>query len=256
VNKTSAYSSGRISDFATVAEIAQHLHGRKSGAGWVARCPAHDDTNPSLSLRYADGKVLAHCHAGCEQASVIAALKASGLWPEHVRRERRAIVAMYDYRDETGQLLYQVVRTEPKGFFQRRPDGHGGWINKKSKRQVLYRLREMLENPIVFVVEGEKDVETLRQHGFVATTNSGGAGKWRDEFSQCFRHKEVLILPDADAPGWRHALDIARSIVGIAARVQMIELPLAKDPAEWFARGHSELELIALVEEGSEACHQ
>ncbi|MBA7632893.1 hypothetical protein ES703_40449 [subsurface metagenome] len=56
-----------------------------------------------------------------------------------------AIVATYDYRDESGELLYQVVRYEPKDFRQRRPDGKGGWIwNLNNTRRVLYRLQELL----------------------------------------------------------------------------------------------------------------
>ena len=41
---------------------------------------------------------------------------------------RRRIVATYDYTYPTGDLLFQVVRFEPKGFSQRRPDGEGNWI--------------------------------------------------------------------------------------------------------------------------------
>jgi putative DNA primase/helicase len=238
----------------TAADIAKHLAGRKAGSGWVARCPAHDDRTPSLSLKDADGCVLVHCHAGCAQSAVVEALKRLALWPERDASPKRTIVATYAYTDEAASLLYQVDRYHPKGFRQRRPDDAGGWVRTAGERQVLYRLRKVLEAPIVFVVEGEKDCEALRDHGFVATTNSGGAGKWGEEFNQYFHGKEVLILPDADPPGWRHALDIARSIVGIAADVKMIELPHAKDPAEWFARGHSELELIRLVEEASETC--
>src|SRR6185312_8947072 len=146
--------------------IARALKARRSGTGWIAKCPAHDDRNPSLSIRDADGKVLFHCHAGCGQHEVIEALKGRGLWAERPAKARRKIVATYDYTDEAGQLLYQVVRTEPKGFFQRRPDGDGGWINRKCKRQVLFHLPEVVEAPIVFVAEGEKDVETLRSQGF------------------------------------------------------------------------------------------
>ena len=66
----------------TADEIGQALRGRKSGTGWVAHCPAHNDHRPSLSIREADdGKILVHCHAGCEQERVIAALRSRGLWP-------------------------------------------------------------------------------------------------------------------------------------------------------------------------------
>jgi putative DNA primase/helicase len=65
------------------AEIGAALGGRKSGRGWSACCPAHDDRTPSLSIQDADdGRVLVHCHAGCDQARVIAALQSRGLWPK------------------------------------------------------------------------------------------------------------------------------------------------------------------------------
>ena len=63
--------------------IAYALGGRKAGSGWTARCPAHEDRTPSLSIRDSnDGKVLVRCHAGCEQEQVIAALRSRGLWTE------------------------------------------------------------------------------------------------------------------------------------------------------------------------------
>ena len=64
----------------TAETIARALGGRKAGCGWTARCPAHDDREPSLSIRDADRKVLVHCHAGCDQRDVVAALKERGLW--------------------------------------------------------------------------------------------------------------------------------------------------------------------------------
>ena len=63
------------------SEIGRALNGRKVGGCWMARCPAHKDRNPSLSIRASnDGKVLVHCHAGCDQGDVIAALRGLGLW--------------------------------------------------------------------------------------------------------------------------------------------------------------------------------
>jgi len=68
-----------------IAEIiAVALGGRKAGQGWTARCPAHDDRKPSLSISEGDdGKVLVRCHAGCDQERVIAALRSRGLWAEN-----------------------------------------------------------------------------------------------------------------------------------------------------------------------------
>lgn len=232
------------------AEIARNLHGRKLPSGWVARCPAHDDHNPSLSLKDADdGRILVKCHASCSQTAVIDALKAKGLWPERERRQGGVIVATYDYTDEHGNLLYQVVRYQPKDFKQRRPDGCGGWIWRKGARRVLYRLPEVLEAPIVFVVEGERDVETLRSHGFVATTSAGGAkAAWLPAFTESLRGREVILIPDNDEPGRARVLTIARALLGKAARLIVLELEDGKDITDWFARGHSETELIALVE--------
>lgn len=71
-----------------IHDIAAALHARRTGTGWIARCPAHEDGTPSLSLALTrNGRVLVHCHAGCTQADVIAALRDRGLWPEY-RSER------------------------------------------------------------------------------------------------------------------------------------------------------------------------
>jgi hypothetical protein len=74
--------------FPTTAEsIAEALGGRKVGTGWMARCPAHGDRKPSLSIAEGQGgTVLVHCHAGCDQRDVIAGLHASGLWGFGTRR--------------------------------------------------------------------------------------------------------------------------------------------------------------------------
>lgn len=237
------------------AAIARSLPcGRRSGSSWLACCPAHADRNPSLSLRDAPGgMVLVHCHAGCSQSDVVASLKEKGLWPESRSCQQRLIVAEYSYTDESGQLLYQVVRTEPKGFFQRYPDGAGGWINRKHPRQVLYRLPEVNRASIVFVVEGEKDADRLCDFGFRATTNAGGAhAPWTDEYTIALSGKDIILIPDRDVPGRSRVVRIARALLGSAARVRILELNDSKDIAEWFERGHSEVELINLIERNSE----
>ncbi|MBM4017429.1 MAG: DUF3987 domain-containing protein [Planctomycetes bacterium] len=147
--------------------------------------------------------------------------------PQGGRTESR-IVAVYDYRDAAGRLLFQVVRFEPKDFRQRRPDGTGGWVwNLKGVSRVPYRLPELLAaDPAtwVFVVEGEKDVESLIALGLVATCNPGGAGKWQDSFSETLRGRRVAVIPDGDAAGWTHAHDVARRLLGTAEMVKIVDL--------------------------------
>jgi 5S rRNA maturation endonuclease (ribonuclease M5) len=228
----------------TAGEICRVLGGRKIPSGFIAKCPAHDDKNPSLSITEKDGQILAHCHAGCSQERVIEALKSRGLWPEN-SNTKRTICSAYDYTDAAGKLLYQVVRFEPKAFAQRQPDGAGGWIWRKSPVQVLYRLREVIESSIVFVVEGEKDVETIRSHGLTATCEAGGANApWLPQFTEALRGREVVLIPDNDPPGRARVGRIARALLGSVARLVILELDGAKDASEWFAKGHSELELI------------
>ncbi|MBZ5677508.1 MAG: hypothetical protein LAP61_24965 [Acidobacteriia bacterium] len=234
----------------SAADIAKGLQkARKSGGGWVACCPAHDDGNPSLSLRDADGKILVHCHAGCDQDAIVGALKGLGLWPER-GEQAETIEAIYDYTDEHGELLYQIVRKPGKKFLQRYPDETGGWIWKKHPRQVLYHLREVLESPIVFVVEGEKDAEKLREHGFVATTNAGGAkAPWLQEFTAALAGREVILIPDNDGPGRQRVLRIARALTGKVARLIILTLEGhgVRDVSDWF-RDHSEVELISMLD--------
>src|SRR5262249_4153781 len=152
------------------------------------------------------------------------ALKAQGLWLKSKReRQPRQIAAIYDYRDEAGTLLYQVIRYQPKDFRQRRPDGKGDWIwNLVGVRRVLYLLPELTAAPEreVFIVEGEKDADLLANLGLQATTSAGGAGKWTDDFNGVLAGREVFILPDNDEPGRQHASAVARSLLASNPRPQ------------------------------------
>ena len=239
----------------TAQDIARSLGGKPIAGGFIARCPAHDDRNPSLSINDSNGSVLVCCHAGCPQTDVITALKDRGLWsltqPGGSVLPTKTITTTYDYTDKNGSLLYQVVRYEPKDFRQRRPDGRGGWVwNLRGTDRVLYRLREVVEAPIVFLVEGERDVETLRDWGFVATTAAGGTGaKWLPEFTQTLADKEVIVVPDSDQPGWKRAEVVSRALFGQVAKLKVLGLPDGiKDVTEFFEQGHSECELIATLE--------
>ena len=221
---------------------------RKSRTGWTACCPAHADATPSLSVTLGDdGRILLKCFAGCELAAIVAALKiaVADLFAGPAL-QTPAPDAVYEYRDERSDLLFQVVRGPGKRFRQRRPDAGGGWMwNLVGVRRVLYRLPELCAadpQAEVFVVEGEKDVETLRGLGLVATTNPQGAGKWRTDLGEPLRGRDVVVLPDNDEPGRKHAAEVARYLRGIARTIRIVELPGLPpkgDVSDWIAAGNT-----------------
>ena len=223
----------------------------------MALCPAHDDHSPSLSIKEGEnGHLLVHCFADCPTDQVCAVL---GITPRELgpiedgrsspdprkpKKSVRRIVATYDYTDEEETLLFQVVRFEPKYFCQRRPDGKGGWIyNLGDTRRVVYRLPRLInadKSETLFIAEGEKDTDRLLRLGVVATTNPGGAGKWRNEYTEAFRDRHVCLLPHNDLPGSRHAEAVANSLISEAASVRIVLLPnlLDKgDVSDWLDAG-------------------
>lgn len=169
------------------------------------------------------------------------------------------IAATYDYCSEAGQLLFQVVRLEPKSFRQRRPDptAPGGWTWKlEGTRRVLYRLPEVLAaiaaGEPVFIAEGEKDVAALVTHGFCAACNPGGAGKWLDDYTATLRGADVVLIADKDEPGRRHVALVAGKLHGTAKTLRTVELPdfnghPVKDAADFFAVGATAEDFRAVV---------
>lgn len=168
------------------------------------------------------------------------------------------ITAQFDYVDEHGEVLFQVVRFEPKDFRQRRPDGCGGWDWKLGDvRRVPYRLPQLLDagDRTIYIVEGEKDVHALERLGLVATCNPGGAGKWRADFAPYFQGADVVVLPDNDIAGEKHAADVAAKLKGTAQRVRIVPLPGLPpkgDPCDWIAAGGTLEELAKLADGAAE----
>ena len=147
-------------------------------------------------------------------------------------------MAVYDYVDAGGDLVFQAVRYDPKGFSQRRPDpDHAGqWVwDLKGVETVLYRLPELLASgeAVVWLTEGEKDAERLRSLGLTATTNPMGAGKWLRRCSEALPGRRVAVIPDNDDKGRAHLQQVGPSLSGFAASVHVVRPPGAKDVSEW-----------------------
>ena len=175
--------------------VLSSLHGIRGPDkhGWyTAFCPFHDDRHhPNLRLRETGFRCMA---CGENGGLKKIAIKLSIPLMEK-KQMSKVIAATYDYKDEKGVLLFQVVRYQPKAFRQRRPIGKNRWAwDLDGVPRALYLLPELIASPKdvpVYVPEGEKDVEALHSLGLVATCNSGGAGKFTDEIKQPLTNKFI-----------------------------------------------------------------
>lgn len=209
----------------------------------IALCPFHDDHRKSLSVNKETG--LFFCHACNEkgdmfsfyrkkhgvnfQTTINALAREAGLTTE----PQKKIVKTYDYTDESGNLLFQTVRFKPKDFKQRRPDGKDKWIwNLEGVRSVVYNLPEIIKTKSIIIPEGEKDCDNLKAIGLTATCNPMGAGKWKPEYNQYFKDKRVVIIPDNDDAGHRHALQVARNLKEITESLRILELSGLKEKGD------------------------
>lgn len=217
-------------------------------------CPFHEDKLASLSFNFATG--LWSCHAGCGVGNVLTFARRLGvpapsqgsnfarsesingghskpagglssspeIAGESAERERK-VVARYIYTDESGQPLFRVNRTDPKGFFQQRFE-NGNWIGGlKETRRVIYNLPDVLaSNQTIFFVEGEKDAERLRTLSLVATTSPMGAGNWDPGFALFFKGKRVCAIPDNDEPGRAYIEKVRRDLAALQVPVKVVLL--------------------------------
>jgi hypothetical protein len=235
----------------------------RAGGEWRCKCPIHGGERDSFSVDPDTGRW--RCHSKCDEGgdayrleerltglpfpqAKVAVDQFQGVAPMEPPTPRaggkpwETVVATYDYRDADGVLVYQVTRHEPKDFRQRRPDpdapGRWKW-SIKGITPLLYRLPELLADveAVIYIAEGEKDVDALRGLGLVATCNSGGAGKFTADMAKAIAGRRAVILPDRDEPGRKHAHQVATQLVLQGCRVKVLELPAGKDPADWVAAG-------------------
>lgn len=169
-------------------------------------------------------------------------------------------IAIYPYHDDNGNLAYEVLKfakTAPRRFMQRRPHPDGGWIwglqaglygktrggdwfkakeGKKYEqtaqfdeaRWYLYRRSEVLDAILagkpVLLAEGEKDADTLREWGFCATTNQGGAKNWKPELTADLAGADIIIMPDNDDAGRARVLLRGSELKPVAKSVRVLDL--------------------------------
>ena len=236
----------------------EHVATRKGK--FTAKCP--NCNGGYLNVEEKPDGVVWYCHA-CKEGGGEPfeqrrwAAKSDGLGP---------IKAVFDYTDEGGKRLFQALRFEPVGkpktFRQRTGPDQEKW-SIDGVRIVPFRLPELIEDiaadHVVVVVEGEKDVDTLRAHGVPATCNPMGAGKWWGSFNEIFRDADVVICGDNDQPGRDHVALVAKNLHGFARRLRVLNLKQfwpdieeSDDVTDWFEAGGTAERLWRMVEQLTE----
>lgn len=248
--------------------VLSRLNGvQQAGSGWMAKCPCRDDDqNPSLSVGVGrDGRVLMNCHRGvcsvheiCESMDI----KVADLYVEKPKeRSKLELTDTWSYHDKDGTLLFQKLRfIDPVGsktFRQRRPDGAGGWeYSLTNVPKILYRLPEVLaaveEQKDIWVVEGERDADTVYGTGRVATTMPGGAGKWLKEHTATLKGaKRVVICADNDEVGQQHAWAVAAALGDVGVSTLVLHSPVGKDVTDLIRSGKDITDLKQLPKPGA-----
>ena len=240
------------------------------------KCPVHNDHTASMTVSKGEKGILIHCHAGCETKSILEAvgLRESDLfydsnvtkikqdWKDRLEHsKKKKIVEIYDYVDQSGKYLYSKIRFEKDengkkemlyGVLNKEKD----WFQYglKGKHKTLYNLPEIREaaaqKRTIYYVEGEKDVETLRGLGLIATT-AGSSGDWRRFFSMYFSGIDVVLLPDNDEAGEKLTTRIISDLIGVVNSIKVVKTSERDhgDVTDYFQDGYTIEDFNKLVRE-------
>lgn len=236
-----------------ITDLSARLDGfRADGNGWRARCPAHDDRNPSLSIAYGEGgRILLKCHAGCtfEQITGALGMAASDFAPESkimgssspgprkpatdgfgtwqdcahqtVCRSNGSWTSAHAYPANAQGESLVVLRWDLEGdkrFALLSQHDDGRWRTgippslSRPGSRPLLVCGPIADADFVVVVEGERKAELLAQLGFAAVTSSGGAGCGHLSDWSVLVGRRVVVLPDADEPGKRFAEHVGEAL--------------------------------------------
>ncbi len=258
-------------------EFIKHFQGAQRRGKHTVNviCPCHPDNNPSLSISEGNDRILMHCQTDCNYKDILAAvgLKESDLFynekvkPEKTWRDKllderqyrgKTIEAVYDYTDAKGKYLYSKIRFTGKviRYFTIDYKNDTYQTGKPEGVSTLYNLPATLKaikkGFPVYITEGEKDADTLKNLGFTATT-AGSVSDWKKSYAKYFIGAKVIILPDNDVPGLELKDKITKDLRPFAHSVKSVITSKADkgDVTDYMAEGHTKEELQALINEVS-----
>jgi hypothetical protein len=238
---------------------------------WRGACPIHNGTGPNFAVNRESGHWF--CHSQCQCGGDIIRLEQelSGVGFHEALLNIGSIIGrdlsgnvdckhnwskaeFFPYNDENQKLLFHVCRADclhcrEKRIWQQTPDG-GRRLG--DVRRILYRLHRLVDAKMVYIVEGEPKVHALATWDLIATCNPGGAGNWRDEYSEFLAGKKVVVVPDNDPAGESHANKVVSKLLPVCSQVAILRLPGLPpkgDIVDWQAAGHTKGEFLDLVDQ-------
>jgi len=190
-----------------------------------ALCPFHNDTNPSFSVNQQNGTWVFHCFGCGRKGSIINfVMERDGISKGEaieklkeyfgIQKDKPKVIKKYIYTDEDGRELYKILRLKPKAFKADR--------NMSGIRRIPYRLPEVSKASEVWLVEGEKDADSVCKLGLMGTTFPFGVSHWKKEFADYFKGKIVNICLDKGTE--KEAVKRAKDLIGVAEQVKIIDL--------------------------------
>lgn len=244
-----------------IDEVIRHFDCPKpNGANsYMVRCPMHDDSTQSLSITEKDNKILLNCFAGCHTSDI---LRVSGLTEKDLFNTAstpdRPPQVEYLYTPDLKKIRFYVLKNGEwkKTFCWKHRDSSGKWDKGTGGLHIpLYRQNQLefvpivrdeplawddiiepdapqaAELPPVYIVEGEKDADTMNDKlGLVAVSSPHGGtsgkldSKWHDEWNSLFADRDVVLLPDNDETGVAFADMVARKLIPYAKTVKIVHL--------------------------------
>jgi hypothetical protein len=252
-----------------IETLLSKLNGvRKTANGWLCQCPAHDDSNASLSVGIgSDSKIILKCFAGCPTQLIVdkIGIKMSDLFNDekpqpkiYAGTERKETEYKYI---KNGEYQYSSVRIDTPGkqkSFVIRVGNKNGFNGVESCVYNYDLVAEAIaKGETIFIPEGEKQCDNMQKIGLIAVTNPLGAGhgKWKQAYSECFTWANVVVLPDNDEVGRVHAAEIVDGLKNITKSIRVLDLPglpIKGDVSDWIASGGTREELLRLVSETPE----
>ncbi len=201
---------------------------KANGVSATAQCPAHDDRDPSLSVRKIEESVLLHCHAGCQADDVLTALR---LTARDLYDEPRGA----SYRYDDGRRVHR----SPEKQFRQSGNTKGGALYRRSKL-----IAAVAAGQTIYVVEGEKDVHALELVGAVAGCSAMGASNAYKADWTPLHGAHVVVVPDRDEAGKRYASGVLAALYGKTESIRVALPAVGKDAADHIAAGHGLDELV------------